>query len=103
MSENRIPLTIYLPEIKIDSIDETEIFDISSPQYADVVSFESILESGQYNTKISLLRDSRYVDIIRDRMNNSYIGVLTLSLYDDTHTLIIVDTNREITFDEKEK
>lgn len=85
--------------IKVTSLDDPIVFNISECKYADLVSLEEIMETEYLTEHVQLIYNSKYVDKIRQEQENENIGILFLALFEHD-CLLVVDEEREVLVEE---
>lgn len=85
--------------VKVSSLDDPIVFNISECMYADLVSLEEIMETPYTSDHVQLLYKSAYMNRIREEQENDSIGVLFLALFEQ-NCLLVVDEDREVIIEE---
>ncbi len=91
------PLTIIISDkgIVAHTVEFVTVLNIDSSEYADLVSFDDILHAMPVNDQLSIVRNSIYLDKIRE--NQWDVEVLSMNIL--SKLVIIVDNDRmDITF-----
>lgn len=82
----------------LHTIDEDTMLDISTSEYADLISIRMLLESEPDSTygQVKLMKDTSIMNKARAMTQDESIGILYLYFQNDTRLLLVLDTDREI-------
>lgn len=83
------------PQLQLSSIDEPTSLDVSSSHYADLISFDNLIDAPEVDERVKLLSSTSLLDKVRSQTESESIGVLLLHLYEDT-VFLVVDDEREV-------
>lgn len=89
------------PQLQLKSIDEPTCVDITPCQYADLVSFSTILDALDVEDDIKLVCSSSILHQVRSQHQDDSIGVLSLTLFENT-LLLVVDDERDVNIEQVE-
>ena len=80
--------------IDVFSDEKAQALNITGCEYADLISFESIINSTSINNKIGLIRNSQYIDIANRLCGSNDVGLLYMYLDNANKVLLIIDDAR---------
>lgn len=94
------PITITLSTnhrlVSVYSVDDAIGVDISGCEYADLVTFRTIIDSTPTDVEnVSFVKDSALMNKARTIVGDECLGVLLLYMYANT-VLLIIDDEREM-------